>query len=156
MSGAANFAAVGGGIPDTNIVLPGALSVGARINGIPCKGTFRLGSDKRIYSGEDHSNDFVNTFTIWTDRGAWCGAGGTAGDYEVLATINSGSLSSGTVGAWQQLNADRAWSVTDYTTNLSDPDNGAARAEITLQIRKASTQRIVNTATIDFDCVRMG
>lgn len=53
------------------------------------------------------------------------------GNYEIRATLNSGSLTSGTTGTWQALSTDRAWSV-------SREVSGTSSANLTIEIRSGS------------------
>lgn len=62
--------------------------------------------------------------------------------FEVRATLNSGSLTSGTVGSWLSLDAARSWSV---FRSLA----GAQTANLTIEIRRIGTTTILATATIN-------
>jgi hypothetical protein len=53
-------------------------------------------------------------------------------DYEVRATLNSGSLSSGTVGSWLALTSNRSWSVSAVGSSSSQT------ADLTLEIRQGA------------------
>lgn len=143
-----------GSLPDTNIldIPPYATGPGARVSGIPARATFRLGGDKRIYHGEDQSNDFVTIFTKWSDVAAWCGAGGTTSNYEARVTVDQGTLDSGSAGAgvWLGLGSNRDWKMADYTN-----DGAGIIGQITIEIRNASTLRPVKAFTVTFDCWRM-
>lgn len=142
-----------GGLPDTNIALAD-WEASARANGGPARASFRLSSDKGVYFGEDHSYDLVNFFTIWNGPYAyWCAAGGTPGDYEARATVIDGSLDAGSAaaGAWLNLGTTRDWKMASYAIT-SMPVYGS----ILLEIRKASTGRVVKTATITFNMARIG
>lgn len=68
---------------------------------------------------------------LFSTVGTWL-LRGVNSDYEVFATLNSGSLSSGTTGAWLGLGTSRAWSV---NTTGAGFDNKAAG--FTLTIRRA-------------------
>jgi hypothetical protein len=62
---------------------------------------------------------------------------GAASDYEVRATVASGSVTSGTTGAWLSLAS--GWSWTRRST---------ASVILTIEIRDAATTRVLVTATI--------
>jgi hypothetical protein len=65
--------------------------------------------------------------------GSWVTPAGAApGDYELFATLNSGTLFSGTTGSWLALTSDR-----DYT--VERPTNGFTSANLTFQIRTISS-----------------
>lgn len=41
------------------------------------------------------------------------------GDYEIRATVTSGTLSSGTTNTWQALTSSRTWSITSSNSKLT-------------------------------------
>lgn len=63
------------------------------------------------------------------------------GNYECRATLNSGSLGSGTTGSWLALSSTRTWAVA-----TSSP--GTQSANLTIEIRLASTGVVLTSATI--------
>lgn len=67
-----------------------------------------------------------------------------ATNYEVFATLNSGTLTAGTTGSWLGLETTRTW-----TRNRTSVGSNAA--QIGLEIRKKGTTTVLATATIDFD-----
>lgn len=68
---------------------------------------------------------------------------GSAADYEVRATVTSGTLTSGTTGSWLSLGITRAWNVT-RTNNAPGTD----AATITVEIRLAATGTVLATVTV--------
>lgn len=62
---------------------------------------------------------------------------GSASDYEVRATLLSGTLTSGTVGAWLSLGSSRSWSRVSNAT-----------VTIVIEIRDAVTLSVLATGTI--------
>lgn len=64
-----------------------------------------------------------------------------ASDYEVLATITSGTLSSGTTGVWLALTSDRTWTVYKATA----PSKVCI---FRVDIRRIGTVTILDSATI--------
>lgn len=70
---------------------------------------------------------------------AWL-TGGLPANYEIFATLNSGTLNLGTTGSWLNLGTTRTWRVQRSTV-------GSAVANITLQIRPVGGS-VVATATI--------
>lgn len=68
---------------------------------------------------------------------------GSAGSYEVFCTVNSGSLSSGSSGVWENLGTTREW----HRTRLSNIV-GTDTCVITLQIRPAGGGAVLATAQI--------
>jgi len=75
--------------------------------------------------------------------GQWI-AIGTSDDFECRATITGGALSSGTTGAWLSLTSSREWKVTKTSS-------GVATADLTIEIRRASTGVVRATASITLE-----
>lgn len=141
-----------GGLPDTKIILPeSALTTGSRVNGIPAWATWKIAADRKVYRGVIHSNDFVNYFTIYDGGVAWLDGTGTPSNYDARMTAVEGTLEGAAAGTWLNLGTDREWKMADYTA-----DGVGFIGTATLEIRNASTQRIVKVATITFDVWRMG
>ena len=69
---------------------------------------------------------------------------GTAGDYEVRATLLSGSLTTGATGIWQVLSTTRTW-----TRKRSGVGNSICTVKI--EVRAVATGLIAATATINLD-----
>lgn len=67
---------------------------------------------------------------------------GSAGDYEVMATQTSGTVSSGTVSTWLNCGTTRSWSVV-FTSN-----NGTKTCTLTIQIRDVATGTVQATCTV--------
>lgn len=61
--------------------------------------------------------------------------------YECFATLNSGTLTSGTTGSWLALTADRTWTVDRTTIGINS-------AQITVQIRLIGTTATLDSAVI--------
>lgn len=68
---------------------------------------------------------------------------GASSAYECRATLNSGALSSGTTGSWLALSSSREWTCVD-----SIVDGSPAQANLTMEIRNASTLVVQDSATI--------
>lgn len=68
-----------------------------------------------------------------TDLGDWISPAAAAGaNYECYATLNSGTLTSGTTGSWLALNLTRSW-------NLQRTTVGPSSVSLTIQIRNAAS-----------------
>ena len=79
-----------------------------------------------------------------TDEGDWIIPKGAAGgDYEVRATVNSGSVTGDTTGSWLALSSDRSWLVT-----RTDDGAGTDSANLTIEIRRAQDQAVLGSAVI--------
>lgn len=101
----------------------------------PCTAGYRL-----LSSGQAQETNATETYI--NIAGEW-ETGGSAGSlYEAYCTVNSGSLSSGTTDTWVSLGSNQTWEVTRSTT-------GVNTANITVQIRRADTQVVLDTATHD-------
>ena len=68
---------------------------------------------------------------------------GAAGDYQVRATVTSGSVSGSATGSWLALTSTRAWSVTDNFAG-----GPSATANITVEIRDTATNTVRASASI--------
>lgn len=71
----------------------------------------------------------------------WCTPTTDASNFEVLATVTTGSLSSGTAGSWLALSSTRSWTR----------DASAGNSELcvfTVDIRRIGTGTILDSATI--------
>jgi hypothetical protein len=75
---------------------------------------------------------------------AWLhGMGGSVGDYEVRATVVSGSLTAGTTGSWLNCGTTRTWTLTN-----SAVDNSTITAVLTIEIRLASSGVVQDSAAV--------
>jgi len=73
--------------------------------------------------------------------GNWVTPTSAAANYEVYATLVSGTLSSGTTGSWLPLSTTRSWSRSRGTS-------GFTYAQITVDIRLIGTTTVLGTASI--------
>lgn len=99
-----------------------------------------------IVSYQLTSAGVANAITTSSGTGAienWVTPTGAAGaNYETRATVNTGTLSSGTTGAWTALSSTQTWTVTRSTV-------GTKNCNITVEIRLASSGTVLDSATID-------
>lgn len=72
----------------------------------------------------------------------WLKGGGTPSNYEVVATLNSGTVS-GTFGSGLNLGSPQSWNLTESTI-------GTKFGSITLQIRPAGGGTVLTAATFSF------
>lgn len=63
-------------------------------------------------------------------------------NYECRATLNSGSLTSGTIGSWEAITTPRTWSLTRSLV-------GDEQAQILIEIRAIGGSTVLDSATID-------
>lgn len=76
------------------------------------------------------------------DVGDWITPKSNMSAYECRATLQLGSLSSGTTGAWQSLSTTRSWS------KVAVPGTGIQQAAFLLEIRRASDSVVVASTQI--------
>jgi hypothetical protein len=82
------------------------------------------------------------------DQGDWISPKASApSDYEVQATLVSGTLSTGTTGSWLALSSNRSWTLTRVVVGVAD------QVELTIEIRKGSGATLA-TATVTLDAER--
>ena len=82
------------------------------------------------------------------DAGDWIDPKANApSDYEVRATLNSGTLTSGTTGSWLALTSNRSWTLTQVTVGV------ATQVDLTIEIRKGSGATLAS-ATVTLDAER--
>jgi hypothetical protein len=100
----------------------------------PASVTYNSGGILSAVAGYSVSSDsFVyraaNALGTYSQFERWAGVGATPANYDVRATLNSGTSPAGSaVGSWLQLNADRTWSLT------SSPGN-TQTCNLTVEIR---------------------
>lgn len=96
----------------------------------------RIANDKNVYELAI-GNVEIDTGDDWLDAAA------TAGDYEVKAVVNSGTLdgTSDATGSFLSLSSDRNWSISDATIG------GTETASLTITIRHATD----TSDSIEFD-----
>jgi len=80
----------------------------------------------------------------YTTLETWCTPTSEAGNYEVFATLVSGSTPSGTIGSWVALSTTQDW-VLSSSIGISKV------CQLSLQIRRIGTTTVLATATIDLD-----
>lgn len=76
-----------------------------------------------------------------TELGAWISDTSLAGNYEVRATLVSGTLSGGTVGSYEVLSSTRTWFVTRS-------GSGSKECTFTVEIRKTGTGTVLDSSNV--------
>jgi hypothetical protein len=102
--------------------------------------SFALASD-----GDIDRTSGTNTVS---DLGDWITPQTNMAAYECRFDLLSGTLTSGTTGAWQSLSSTRTWTKQQTT-------NGTSSASGTLSIRRASDATVLDTATITLTATRL-
>ena len=104
------------------------------------------GSQTATYTLES-DGDVMSDSTIFSpvDEGDWITPKANApSDYEVQATLNAGTLTSGTTGSWLALTSNRSWTLTQATVGA------ATQVDLTIEIRKGSGATLAS-ATITLE-----
>lgn len=99
----------------------------------------------------ESDGDVISTTTDFgsSDQGDWITPKSAApSDYQVRATVVSGSLSSGTTGSWLVLTSNRSWTRSRAT-------EGVDTCVLTIEIRKG-TGSVLSTATITLTAEAFG
>jgi hypothetical protein len=91
--------------------------------------------------------EFTTGDNNFSDQGDWISPQTNMAAYECRADMVSGTLTSGTTGAWQSLSTTRTWQLQRTT-------NGTSTASFTLQIRRTSDATVMDTATISLTALR--
>jgi len=83
------------------------------------------------------------------DAGDWIDPKAAApSDYEVQATLNAGTLTSGTTGSWLALSSNRSWTLTRATVGT------ATQVDLTIEIRRGSGA-VLASANVTLDAERL-
>ena len=118
-----------GGSYGARITLTDQTYTNATGGGLPATVGYTIDADGNVY---DQSSVLLEQ---------WCAPAALSGDYEVRATISSGTLTSGTTGSWLALSTDRTWSKT-----VESPATGTC--VFTVEIRRIGTTTTLDSATI--------
>lgn len=113
---------------------PGTQSYSHITFGGTCSNGIRVANDGKVYELDNGTA---------TERATWLLSGGTASDYEVQYTVNSGTIDAGTTGSYLALSTFRDAAI---QTELVETDT----ANLTVTIRHATrtTDSISFTATL--------
>ena len=95
----------------------------------------------RLTSGGQVQSQINLTFTTLEQ---WCTPTTEASNYEVLVTVTSGSLSTGTAGSWLALSSTQTWTRTATIGT-------ANTCVFTVEIRRVGTSTVLDSATITLE-----
>jgi hypothetical protein len=95
----------------------------------------------RLTSGGQVQSQINLTFTTLEQ---WCTPTTEASNYEVLVTVTSGSLSTGTAGSWLALSSTQTWTRTATIGNSNT-------CVFTVEIRRVGTATVLDSATITLE-----
>lgn len=110
-------------------------AIGVALSPATATAGYRLDSD-----GSAYLTDWSGTYNAI--GGEWKLSGAVA-DYEARATKVSGTTPSGTLSTWLALSSDRTWSLSSAA--------GWYTCVLTVEIRRASTSEVLDTATITLE-----
>lgn len=82
---------------------------------------------------------------------SWLSGGGSPSDYEVRATLTSGTIDNGTLNTWVNGSVGSAWTKTNGSRNGS-----TKTAIIFVEIRLASSHVVQDSATITLSAESLG
>lgn len=103
-----------------------------------CTAGFRMGAD-----GKKYATNGAGGGTYAEVVGVEWVRGGSPSDFEMFATVTSGSLTSGTTGSWIDGSSNRDW-----TAVRTNDAAGTDTAIFTLDVRRKGTSHNLASATI--------
>lgn len=107
-------------------------------SGGPASAGYRVGSDGFAY-------EFINGTS--TALYQWVTPTSVVGDYEIYATLSSGTLNTGTVGSWIPASDNEIWVKTQSIT-------GTGITELVMDVRKIGTATILDTWSVQLEAER--
>lgn len=133
----AAFAAIGGDKIQLSGVAVSSVGAGTQT------ATYTLESDGDVISATTPGGS--------VDEGDWIDPKASApSDYEVKATLNSGTLNGGSsaTGSWLALTSNRSWGVTQIVVGVADT------GDLTIEIRRGSGA-VLASANVTLDAERL-
>jgi hypothetical protein len=127
---AAAVSGLAGGVLVVN--LQNATAQGGAPREFSMSSAFAMSNGNAIYSA--NAGTFEDGEEVEQDTFVWL-TNGAASNYAVHATLNSGTLSSGTTGSWLSMSSSRSWET-----------NGSAN--LTIKIRDAHTLTELDSCTV--------
>jgi hypothetical protein len=140
------------GVPSGAIILPTNFynkSAGATVNfndavvtaaGVPSQSAgYRINTNGFVYQ-------VVNG--VDTSLGQWVTPSSAGGNYEVFATVTSGSVSSGTTGSWVATSGSPLW------TRVAAISGTINTVVLSMQVRAVSTTTVLDTWTVTLEAER--
>lgn len=130
---------IAGALNSTRVAISGATQADLTINPSICTVSYQLTS-----AGVEN---IFTTSSGLSAIGNWITPTGAAGgNYETRATLNTGTLSSGTTGAWTALSSTQTWSVVQSGV-------GSKNCNFTVEIRATSSGTVLSSAVVDLTAV---
>ena len=91
--------------------------------------------------------DYQSVNGTFTALSQWVTPSSASGDYEVFASLTSGSVSSGTIGSWVATSGNPLWV-------RSQPTVGTSIAVLAMQVRKVGTGTVLDTWSVTLEAER--
>jgi hypothetical protein len=91
--------------------------------------------------------DYQSVNGTFTSLSQWVTPTSAGGNYEILATIVSGSVSSGTIGSWVATSGTPLWV-------RSQPTVGTSIVELSMQVRATGTGTVLDTWSVTLEAER--
>jgi hypothetical protein len=139
------------GVPSGAITMPTNFygkSAGATVNFIDvtvlASGASGVSAGYRINPSAFDYQSVNGTFTALSQ---WVTPSSASGDYEVFASLTSGSVSSGTIGSWVATSGNPLWV-------RSQPTVGTSIAVLAMQVRKVGTGTVLDTWSVTLEAER--
>lgn len=115
--------------------------------------------DQSVYSGtsspatagyrvNSDGFDYENVQNVYSVLSQWVTPTSAGGNYEVFATITSGSLTTGTTGSWIATSTNPTWTRSNGVVGT------LAQVVLSLQVRATGTLTVLDTWTVTIDAER--
>jgi hypothetical protein len=109
-------------------------------NSSPATAAYRVNTNGFDYEG------IQGTFTVLTQ---WVTPSSAGANYEVFATVSSGSVTTGTTGSWVATSGSPTWTRTAGT-----PGAGAQIVVLSMQVRAVGSATVLDTWTVTLEAER--
>ena len=100
------------------------------------------------YRVNSNGFDYENVQNVYSALTQWATPTSIASNYEVFATLNSGSLTTGTTGSWLSVSTNPTW------TRSNGAIGTIVFVNMTIQVRAIGTTTILDTWTIGLEAER--
>ena len=91
--------------------------------------------------------DYQSVNGTFTALNQWVTPSSASGNYEIFATIVSGSVSSGTIGSWVATSGNPLWT-------RAQPTVGTSIVELVMQVRATGTGTVLDTWSVQLEAER--
>jgi hypothetical protein len=125
----------GSGGPTIQLVTPVSLSYAS--SGTSAIVSYAIDPDGYVYTYAGGPS------IVYTQAEQWDNMPATTGNYEVRATLSSGTAPSGTLGSWTPITAQQAWTLAAIPTFFP-----YKTCVLTIEVRDTATSTVKATATV--------